>query len=253
MTTSRDAAGAEDRTRLLVETVYKEFQRVQAKSAATDDWFFRFLSIAVVPFLVFLAYSLVTPSFRIFVAALPLLSLIGLLVVGVLTSHYLYANAYGAHLQRRLNLLLGPDTMTDLHYGPAAYGGFTPVTVSFLFGLLLLLLLNVCTIPLIDREIHLFHGRNAMHLNGAEILLEWYWQITATATGVVVAAAASAFWATYRRLQKLDTKEAELNQALVSHRVPLHGEAEPKKQSARGLALLAIVFAVWYWLKGTEE
>lgn len=76
-----------DPSKAVIDTLYKEFQRINSKSAATDDWFFRFLSIAVVPFLAFLAYCLATPGHRIFVATLPFLSLIGLAVVAVLTTH----------------------------------------------------------------------------------------------------------------------------------------------------------------------
>ncbi len=135
--TASEVSGAEkapvsildERDRLAVETLYKEFQRIQAKSSATDDWFFRFLSIAVVPFLVFLAASL-NPQYRIFIAALPVLSMIGALVVVVLTSHYLYVGSYGEYLQRQINERLGSEVIRDTRYARAAYAGLSPVVVS---------------------------------------------------------------------------------------------------------------------------
>jgi hypothetical protein len=80
------SAAIDDRQKIAVDTLYKEFLRIQAKSVATDDWFFRFLSIAVIPFFGFLGYCAVTPGYRILVAALPVLSIVGLMVVSVLTS-----------------------------------------------------------------------------------------------------------------------------------------------------------------------
>src|SRR3954452_21979822 len=55
----------DDLAKATVDVLYKEFQRIQAKSVATDDWFFRFLSIAVIPFLGFLGYSAISQQYRI--------------------------------------------------------------------------------------------------------------------------------------------------------------------------------------------
>jgi hypothetical protein len=140
-----------DETKAAIDILYKEFQRVSSKSQATDDWFFRFLSIAVVPFLAFLAYCLVTPNYRIFVMMLPFLSLVGVAVVAVLTTHYQYAEAYGEYLTTRINHKLDAKEIRDIEFSRACYKGWhSPVTVSYVIGLGLLVLLNIFAVPVIN-------------------------------------------------------------------------------------------------------
>ncbi|MEO8034578.1 MAG: hypothetical protein ABI837_09100, partial [Acidobacteriota bacterium] len=117
--------------RTTIDTLSKELLRVHGKSVATDDWFFRFLSIAVVPFLAFIAYALGKPEYRIFIASLPILSLIGTAVVLVLSSHYVFTNAYRDYLEKRLNTLLGETELQDAAFGRAVYGGWaSPILFS---------------------------------------------------------------------------------------------------------------------------
>jgi hypothetical protein len=195
----------DDATKAAVEILYKEYQRVQAKSIATDDWFFRFLSIAVIPFFAFLGYCAITPGYRILVAGLPVLSIIGLIVVAVLSSHYVYVNIYGDYLQREINRLLGIEVMKDTLFGNAAYEHFTPVRVGYVIGLGLLVIVNVLAGPFIAREVVRFRATHRAALGSAEWMLEQYWPFVSVFLLITSVAAVSSFIATFRRLDRLRT------------------------------------------------
>jgi hypothetical protein len=202
-TNQNDPFKLDERVKVAIDTLYKEFQRVQGKSVATDDWFFRFLSIAVIPFIGFLGYCAVTPAYRILVAGLPVLSIVGLLVVAVLSSHYLFAGVYGSYLQREINRLLGIEVMHDSVFGAAAYNRFTPVTVSYAIGLALLVFVNVLAVPFITREISIFHARHRLALGVSGRLLDYYWPFVSVFLVVTLLAALGSFSATHRRLRDL--------------------------------------------------
>jgi hypothetical protein len=194
-----------ERTRIAVETLYKEFQRAQAKSAAADDWFFRFLSIAVIPFIGFLGFCAANPGYRIFVATLPILSVIGILVVAVLSSHYLYAGMYSTYLQSKINQLLEVDALPAISFDAAAYRRFTPVTVSYVIGLALLTLINILAAPFITREIVRFRATHPHVAGVAAQVLNHYWLLMGALILIVSAAAAWSFVATSTRLHLLLT------------------------------------------------
>jgi len=181
-----------DETKVMVDTLYKEFQRVSSKSVATDDWFFRFLSIAVVPFLVFLAYCLVTPGYRIFVATLPFLSLLGLAVVAVLTTHYQYAGAYGEHLINRINQELGAREIRHVEFDRACYKGWhSPVTISYILGFGVLIFLNVLAVPVINSAREAFLALSSardQQLSWLHIIINHYWLVTINCVVIIVIA-----------------------------------------------------------------
>jgi len=181
-----------DESKAMTEILYKEFQRISAKSAATDDWFFRFLSIAVVPFLAFLAYCLANPTYRIFVATLPFLSLIGLSVVVVLTTHYQYANSYGEYLTNRINAILGVEHLgkiRDAEFGRACYMGWhSPVTVSYVLGIGGLVFINVVAVPIINSTKDALKAKHSQQLGWADIVIDHYWPITVCCIIVTIAA-----------------------------------------------------------------
>jgi hypothetical protein len=230
------AVAIDDLTKVAVETLYKEFQRVQAKSVATDDWFFRFLSIAVIPFLGFLGYSAITPQYRILVAALPMLSLVGILVVFVLSSHYAYANIYGDYLQREINRLLGSDVMRDNIFGAAAYNKFTPVMVSYGIGFSLLFAVNILAAPFITKVVDVFYKTNSDSLGKAGIVLQHYWPITLTLLAVTAIIASTALFATQRRLRLLAVSlasDAKMAVTVASTAADTHHAKEGTNQSKK--------------------
>jgi hypothetical protein len=201
----------DDLTKMVVETLYKEFQRIQVKSVATDDWFFRFLSIAVIPFLGFLGYAAITPPFRILVAALPVLSLVGLLVVCVLSSHYVYAGTYGTYLQLEINRRLRSAVMRDTIFGAAAYDQFTPVRVSYSIGVGLLVVVNLLAAPFITHVVHDFYATHRQALGPADFVLQNYWTLTLALLAVTLVPALASLLATHRRLRALLRTETAKN------------------------------------------
>jgi hypothetical protein len=219
----------DDRTKIAVDTLYKEFQRIQVKSVATDDWFFRFLSIAVVPFVAFLGYAAITPQYRILVAALPALSLVGLLVVCVLSSHYAYATVYGDYLQREINRLLGSEVLHDTTFGRAAYNArFTPVNVSYGIGIALLVAVNVLAAPFITQVVAVFYERRRETLGWAGVVLQHYWMLNIVLLGTTILAGTSLVL-TQRRLRALATA-LSLDQG-VERAMPPDSGAGPGKPS----------------------
>lgn len=137
--------------RTSIEVLQKELERVQAKAAATDAAFMSYLSIGVTPFLIFTAYAVAERRYQIFLIALPVLTVLGLAVVAVLGTHYSYATAYSAYLERRINYLLGCDELRDAEFADCAYrSSFSPVVVSYVVALFALLALNVIAIPAIN-------------------------------------------------------------------------------------------------------
>lgn len=190
-----------EREKVIVDVLLKEFQRLQAKSVATDDWFFRFLSIAVIPFFAFLGYCAVTPAYRILVAALPVLSIVGLMVVSVLTSHYLFVGVYASFLERQINIHLG-EVMHDSKFGTAAYTRFTPVTVSYGLGLAMLVVINVIAVPFINREVTRFAEVHPNSLPGQQTATYYWWSVGAFLAFTLIAAIWS-FFATRHRLTQI--------------------------------------------------
>lgn len=196
--------GCSLREEQVLEALQNEFARVQAKAAATDSAFFGFLSIAVTPFLAFLAYALANSDYRIFVAALPFLSVIGLVVVLVLATHYRYSAEYSLYLQIRINDLLRGDEIRDHAYSVAAYHGWvSPVAVGYAVAFVTLAALNVVAAPLINviRDDFL-----KMHPNlptQSKWLLWHYWPMIGSFVAIVLILMACSVIQTRKRLQSL--------------------------------------------------
>src|SRR5437868_2430858 len=102
-----------------------EYERVQQKAAATDSAFLSYLSIGVTPFLAFTAYAVAERRFQIFLAALPILTVLGMTVVLVLSTHYVYAGAYLEYLEGRINAYIGERELRDSDVVRVAYKGKT--------------------------------------------------------------------------------------------------------------------------------
>lgn len=192
--------------RAIVAVLYREFARVQAKSVATDDWFFRFLSIAVVPFLVFVAYALGSPEYRIFIAALPFLSMIGVAVVMVLATHYIYATTYAGYLERRINVYLAGVELRDSRMNKRAYRTWSsPVTLSYLVGFLALIAFNLAAAPAIDRAFVDFLATHPHLPASYETALLFYWPVVYIATYMFTVAAIATLVRTHALCRKCAT------------------------------------------------
>lgn len=161
-----------------LDVLYKEFSRVQAKSVATDDWFFRFLSIAIVPFLAFLAYASANPAYRVFIAALPFLSIIGVAVVLLLSAHYIYATSYAEYLERRMNTLLRGYEVRESAFNIAAYRKwFSPVGFGYILGLTGVAALNALAVPIIKIQLKVFIATHPHLPDETRTILNLYWPV----------------------------------------------------------------------------
>ncbi|MEA2570768.1 MAG: hypothetical protein QOI24_2769 [Acidobacteriota bacterium] len=193
-----------DETKSTIDILQKELAQTRAKSVSADDWFFRFLSIAVVPFFAFVAYVLANVEYRIYLAALPLLSIIGVAVVLVLATHYIYATTYCEYLERRLNRFLGSVEVRESEFNKAAYRRLSsPVGLSYAVGFGALFLMNVVAKGLIDLQIGRFLATHPNLPTTAVGALKQYWLIIGTAAAAFVCLGLLCLCLTYRACSAL--------------------------------------------------
>jgi len=178
----------EDHAKVLIDVLQKELVRVKEKARATDEWFYRLLSVGIVPFLAFLGYCAVNPTYRILMAALPFISILGVLLIGILSNHYLYASYYGGYLEHRINILLRGEELLDSRFGGIFYHGFgSLVFFSYALSLVLLFLVNLAAYPIIDATIKTFYRDHYKTLGRSAYVLEYFWQLTFLFLFVVLA------------------------------------------------------------------
>src|SRR5205807_5189424 len=124
----------------------------------------------------------------IFLAALPFLSIIGVTVVLVLATHYIYATAYAQYLERRLNALLGGWEIRELRFDQAAYRTLTsPVTLSYILGLFVLAVVNLLAIPVIKLQLGRFRSTHPRLPHACRAALDLYWPVVIAAAAIFVA------------------------------------------------------------------
>ena len=178
-----------------LDVLFRELNRVREKALKTDEWFFALLSVAIVPFLVLMGYCAVNPSYRILIASIPLISIVGILAVAILLNHYLYVGYYATYLEARVNDLLGKREIRDLQFAKVFYNSPSSiVTVSFATAFLSILLSNGLVVPLIN---HVRDGFLLAHpkLPGSyKWLLERYWPLVISSWCLVLISTALSFW-----------------------------------------------------------
>jgi len=180
-----------------------EYERVQEKAAATDSAFLSYLSIGVTPFLAFTAYAVSEQKFQIFLAALPILSVLGMSVVLVLSTHYVYAGAYLEYLEGRINDYIGKCELRDSDFARIAYKvKMSPVMVSYVVALTALFGMNLAAVP----AINVFVGRfPATHPNVPVVYrnaMACYWQIVLPFLMLAGGLFVFSFWRVAKRLRR---------------------------------------------------
>jgi hypothetical protein len=159
-----------------VEVLQREFDRVQAKSSATDSAFMSYLSVGVTPFLVFTAYAVAERKYQIFLGALPVLTVLGLSVVVVLSTHYSFAAAYSEYLEERINTLLGTREMRDSDFARQAYKvRSSPVILSWIIALVTLVALNLVAVPAINKFRARFPSEHIHAPCSLKAAVHFYW------------------------------------------------------------------------------
>jgi len=206
----------------VIDLLYKELEHVRRKSLMVDDFFFKLLSIGVIPFLGILAYAILKHELRVVVCAVPFLSILGTLVVAVLSVHYSYCGSYGSFLERRINSLVGTDVLIESSFGRVFYGSaFTIVRVSYVLSFLLLLLLNFLAWPLIDhmREEFLQFHPSAPGLVAFSV--RHFWPLTLGFVGVTSSLCLVTLYVSARRGEALASRD------LLFRSVPAARELTP--------------------------
>ncbi|HSP61893.1 MAG TPA: hypothetical protein VLQ90_02825 [Pyrinomonadaceae bacterium] len=182
----------DETTKVTIDTLYKEFQRVQAKSLATDDWFFRYVQIGITPFFLFIAFCLAKPEYTFFVIALPWVSAFGSMVIIILSTHYRWAACFSKYLQERINSLLRSEVLVDHRFGQTFYTHWdSPVALSYVVGFGALLLVNLLPIPLINSQLAQIHVPKAYEQYDP---VRSYWLFTLLFIGFVMVGVAFSIW-----------------------------------------------------------
>ena len=101
------------------------------------------------------------PEYQLFVVALPFLSSLGIIVVAVLSTHYVWVATYSAYLESRINRLFGFEVLRAEVFARAFYAGWdSPVTVSYVLGFLSLVAVNFLEVPVINSQLLLLNRRS---------------------------------------------------------------------------------------------
>jgi len=134
------------------EVLKQELSEVRTKSRMVDDWIFRSLSIAYIPFLVLLLFPYANAQYRLAFLAMPFLSILGILLHSVFANHYLFCTHYGRYLERRLNELVKRNEIRDSKFGEIFYGAKTSILYlasSLVFAFMMAI--NVALFPVINK------------------------------------------------------------------------------------------------------
>jgi len=126
-----------------------------------DDWIFRSLSIAYIPFLVLLLFPYANAQYRVAFLAMPFISILGIVLHSVFANHYLFCTHYGRYLERRLNELVKGDEILDSKFGEIFYGAKTSIlflSSSLVFALMVTI--NIALFPVINRILSTIIAQN---------------------------------------------------------------------------------------------
>jgi hypothetical protein len=148
LTKGRDVNELEEKA---FEVLLNELSDVRAKSRSVDEWIFKSLSIAYIPFLGLLIVPYLNPQYRIAFLAAPFLSGVGLLVHSIFLNHYIFCGTYTRHLERRLNEILETEEIIESKYVDIFYHSKTSIpflATSLAFAIVLLV--NVILVPVIN-------------------------------------------------------------------------------------------------------
>ena len=134
------------------EVLKQELTEVRTKSRMVDDWIFKSLSIAYIPFLVLLLFPYANAQYRVAFLAMPFLSILGILLHSVFANHYLFCTHYGRYLERRLNELINCNEIRDSKFSEIFYGAKTSIlylSSSLVFAFMMAI--NVALFPVISK------------------------------------------------------------------------------------------------------
>jgi len=167
--------------KFLVELLYKELELARSKGLMADEWFFKLISIAIIPFFVIITYPIIKPEFRIMLCGIPVLSILGILLIFTLANHYSYSTFYGRYLQLRINDILKKDEFFNPKFKKIFYEDWSSnVRFSFFISILLLIVTNLSLYPIIDKTLDDFYVKHHLFFNSHiyyNLLYHYYWKI----------------------------------------------------------------------------
>jgi len=146
--------GDEAGRKLLADMLFREFEFYRQDSQKTDELVFKLITVLVVPFLLLLGYTLFNPKFSAVVLIVPYVSLIGILILSSVFMRYAINDIYLKYLQKELNDMLGRRIFIGVDLAKMFYTkGFSIVKAGLTAVSFSVLVINLCLIPSIHREI----------------------------------------------------------------------------------------------------
>jgi hypothetical protein len=140
--------------KLLTDMLFREFEFYRQSSQKTDEMVFRLITVLVVPSLLLLGYTLYDPKFSVVVLVVPYFSLIGILILSSVFMRYTINGIYCKYLQKKLNDMLGRRIFIGVDLAKMFYAkGFSIVNAGIAIVSFSVLVINLCLIPSIHREI----------------------------------------------------------------------------------------------------
>ena len=135
----------------IADILHEEMNRVRDKSTHTDEWFYRMISVVIIPFFIIIGYSLIDIKYRIIALSLPFFSILGVLLTFMLLNHYAYVTNSCRLLEERLNFIVSGLDLRGEELSKIFYGGKLSIPkISFFVGFMFLVGVNIFAYPIIE-------------------------------------------------------------------------------------------------------
>ena len=193
-----------------VDALLMELEQVREKSRMIDEWFFKLLSIIVIPFFVLLAFAYANSPYRMAFLAVPFIGIIGIFVNSIFINHYMYCERYGAYLQKRINQLLKKKEIRRQCFADVFYNTKSSFSIlAYVLVMLMFVALMIFLVPIVNlqRSIVLTQQTNLPPM--LLFSLRNYWLIAGVLFVVVVLLTAIGHLTTSHRAMSLTTHGEE--------------------------------------------
>jgi hypothetical protein len=194
----------------VIDVLKQELSEVRTKSRLVDDWIFRSLSIAYIPFLALVIYPYANKEYRVAFLAVPFLSLLGALLHSIFINHYMFCHHYGKYLQRRLNESLGGDYIQDSQFGDIFYLSKSSIaSLTSVLAFIVILMINIALIPVINIVIATIRAQHPTMPRLVSFGLEYYWPLNIALFVCILSVLAYGALSSLRRLKSLPVTNQE--------------------------------------------
>lgn len=217
------------------DVLKQELSEVRTKARLVDDWIFRLLSIAYIPFLVLLLFPYANAQYRVAFLAMPFLSILGILLHSVFANHYLFCTHYGRYLERRLNGLVKSNEILDSKFGEIFYGAKT--SILFLSSFLVfafIVAINVALFPVINRILGTLIAQNPDAPFLVSFSMRGFWPLHFTLLAFVVGVLSFGHLNSLRKVWRLE-KLAKDPPSRDNKRATASGEIEQQETTSESV------------------